>query len=209
MDPNNYAPQNSSPPGQLDSSQFDFIMNPQTPPKKSLIPGGPKVKMLLMGLGIATILVIVLAIAMSMFSTGDDTIKALVKISQQQNEIIRIAADGSKKAGNEKTKKLATITVSTVTTDQKNIINYLAKQKRKVKSKELTLLTNKKNDKELATATSNGRYDEVFTQILITLLSEYQTNLQNTHKTAGEKGKVILEKSFDNVTLILNDNKTQ
>ena len=209
MDPNNPVPPVAPPTEQIDPNQFDFIMNPQTPVKKSLIPGGPKVKMLLIGLGVITLIVIVIAVATSMLNTTDDTVKAMTNIAQQQNEIIRIAKDGTKKAGSEKSKKLAAVTFSTTTSDQQNVINYLSKQKIKLKEKQLALLANKKNDTELATATSNGRYDDVFTQIILKLLTDYQASLQTTHKTAGEKGKAVLEKSFNNVSLILEDNKTK
>lgn len=211
MDPNNSpspAPNPQAPPtGQFDSSQFDFIMNPQKPQKKSLLPGGPKAKMIIFGLVIATVVIILLAVILSLFRSGDSTTESLVKVAQQQNEIIRISEDGTKKAGSEKAKKLATMTHMTVTTDQNNMINYLSKQKRKVKSKELGLLANKKTDSELAAAASNGRYDEVFTQIIKEKLEEYQSSLKSAYDTVGPNGKEVTSKSYDNVTLILQDNK--
>lgn len=210
MDPNNIPPPNppsNQPiPGNINSGQFDFIMNPQTPPKKSFLPSNPKIKMLVIGLGIITIVVILLAVILSIFSSGDSSTETLVKISQQQNEIIRISNDGKTKAGGEKAKKLATMTNMTVTTDQSNLLNYLSKQKRKVKPKELKLLTDAKADKELVAASSNGRYDEVFTQIIIEKLNEYQKSLQGTFNNVGPKGKEVIKQSYDNTTLIIKDN---
>ncbi len=211
MDPNNLpppAPNPQAPPtGQFDSSQFDFIMNPGKPQKPSLLPGGPKVKMIITGIVVATIVIILLAIILSLFSGSDSTTESLVKVAQQQNEIVRISADGTKKAGSEKAKKLATMTYMTVTTDQNTMIDYLARQKRKVKSKELGLLADKKTDGELSAAASNGRYDEVFTQIITEKLTEYQSSLKSSYDSVGAKGKEVTKKSYDNVTLILQDNK--
>mgnify|MGYP007083597512 CR=1 FL=1 len=212
MNPNNSPPQpqlpQNLPSGQFNSNQFDFIMNPQKPQKPSLLPGGPKIKMVILGLGIVTVVIVLLAIILGVFSSGDATTEALVKISQQQTEIIRIATDGNKKAGSEKTRKLASMTSMTIATDQQNMLSYLAKQKRKVKPKELNLLVDKKTDTKLAAASSNGRYDEVFTQILLEQLTQYQTALKSNFNSVGDKGKDVLNKSYDNVTLIINDNKT-
>ncbi len=212
MDPNNSpspAPNPQAPPtGQFDSSQFDFIMNPQKPQKPSLLPGGPKARMIIVGLVIATIVIVLLAVILSLFSGSDSTTESLVKVAQQQNEIIRISEDATKKSSGEKTKKLATVTFMTVTTDQSTMINYLSKQKRKVKSKELALLTDKKTDSDLSAATSNGRYDEVFTEIILEKLAEYQTSLKSSYDNVGTQGKEVISKSYDNVTLIIQDNKT-
>jgi len=79
-------------------------------------------------------------------------------------------------------------------------------QKRKVKPKELKLLTNKKTDAELAAASSNGRFDEVFTQIMLEELTEYQASLKSSYNSVGTKGKDVVNKSYENVTLILKDN---
>lgn len=213
MDPNNLPLPSSSPQippsGQHDASQFDFIMNPQQPQKKSLIPGGPKTRMVIVGLIIATVVIILLAVVLSMFNSGDSTTEALVKIAQQQNEIIRIADDGTKKAGSTEAKKLATMSYMTIKTDQNNLISYLAKQKRKVKAKELGLLVDKKTDSSLATASSNGRYDEIFTQIIIEQLKNYQSSLQNASTNVGKNGKEILAKSYENVNLIIKDNSNK
>lgn len=217
--PPNPAPQQPAPPppaqpmppgqpsGQFDSGQFDFIMSPQKP-KKSLLPGGPKMRMILMVTGVAVVAIVLILIVLSMFSGGSSNTEQLVKVAQQQNEIIRISTEASKKAGGEKTKILATLTSSTITTDQKKVIDYLAKNKKKLKNKELTLLTSKKTDAELTAAAQNGRYDEVSSRIITTQLTDYQTMLQSSYTQVGPKGKEMLEQSFSNVSLILKDNKT-
>ena len=200
------APQTQPTSENLDSQQFDFIMNPQTPPKKSLLPNNPKLKMLIIGLGVVTLVVLLLVVIFSIFGSKDSSKESLVKIAQQQNEIIRIAGAGTTKAGGEKAKKLAVVTSMTMKSDQNSLINYLAKQKRKVKDKELVLLTDKKTDQELTAASSNGRYDEVFTQIITEKLAEYQKSLEAQYGSVGPKGKEVIKQSNDNVTLILKDN---
>lgn len=206
IQPGIQAPQAQPTSESLDSQQFDFIMNPQTPPKKSLLPNDPKLKMLIIGLGVFTLVVLLFVVIFSIFGSKDSSTESLVKITQQQNEIIRIASAGTTKAGGEKAKKLAVVTSMTIKSDQNSLINYLAKQKRKIKDKELKLLTDKKTDQELTAASSNGRYDEVFTQIITEKLAEYQKSLETQYGSVGPKGKEVIKQSNDNVTLILKDN---
>lgn len=162
--------------------------------------------MLIIGLGVFTLVVLLFVVIFSIFGSKDSSTESLVKITQQQNEIIRIASAGTTKAGGEKAKKLAVVTSMTIKSDQNSLINYLAKQKRKIKDKELKLLTDKKTDQELTAASSNGRYDEVFTQIITEKLAEYQKSLETQYGSVGPKGKEVIKQSNDNVTLILKDN---
>ncbi len=209
MQPDNLPPNNPLPnqpaPGNLDSSQFDFILNPQTPPKKSLLPNDPKIKMAIFALGILVIVGILLVVIFSIFNSGDSSTESLVKIARQQNEIIRVANDGTRKASSESTKKLASLTYLTTTTDQKNLSEYLSKQNKKLNPKELKSSSSADTDKTLANASSNGRYDEEFTKTLTELLKEYQSSLQSTYDSLGPKAKEVTKQSFDNVTLIIKD----
>ncbi len=214
MDPNYQPssppppPSNPTPPGQFNGNQFDFIMNPQQPQKKSLLPtGNPKLRMILIIVGIITVLVVIVVIATALLSGGSGATDKVVTLTEQQNEIIRIAAIGNTKAGGTQAKKLAAITSSTITTDQVNTLSYLSKQGRKVKSKELSKTQNKKTDSDLAAAEQNGRFDEVFMRTLLQQLKDYQSNLQSTSPTLGKNGQELLKKNINTTVLILNDNK--
>lgn len=210
MQPENQLPTPSVPPGgQFDSSQFDFIMNPQKPTKKSLLPPmSPKTRLMVyISLGIIGVLLIII-IASSLLGGGSSGTEQVVKIAQQQNEIIRISTLGNQKAGGTQAKKLAAITNSTISSDQKNTLSYLEKQDKKLKDKELRLLQDKEVDTDLTNAERNGRFDEVFTKIILEKLNEYQTTMQAVFPQLGPKGKDLLDKQFKNVDLILKDNKS-
>ncbi len=210
MDPNpNYNPPTSSPPpGQFDSSQFDFIMNTGQKPRRSILPSGsPKQRLIIyIILGAIGLLAVIMLYAL-LFAGGDPNTEKIVSIAKQQNEIIRVANIGNRKATGQDTKKLAALTASTVSSDQKQTIDYLSKLKRKINQKELNASTNKENDAALTAAEQNGRFDEVFKDTLTELLIEYRSDLQSVQPNLGSNGKELFEKSFRNVSLILSDNK--
>src|SRR5690606_30761861 len=127
----------------------------------------------------------------------------VISLAQKQHEVIRIATLGSTKADSEETKRLATLTLVTITSDQKQTIDWLAKQKEKVSAKELALKKNTQTETDLTSAEPNGRFDEVFAQILLNELKDYQSSMQNTYSSLGSSGKALLEQNNKNVSLIL------
>lgn len=205
MPPNNSVPPPNPPSGNFNANEFDFIMNPGTPQKKSLIPGGPKQRMLIFGVGIAAVVVILLVIIASIIGGGSSATDDLVVIAQKQNEIVRVASIGNTKAASPEAKKLAALAAATTTSDQKAMLDYLAKNKRKVSDKQLVLSQDKDIDNELSSAETNGRFDDVFIKGLAELMIDYQKSVQSSYQTVGSNGKQVLKTSFDNVTLILND----
>jgi hypothetical protein len=207
MPPNNQYPQSPTPPsGNFDSSQYDFIMNPGTPQKKSLLPGGPKAKMAVLFGGIGLVVVLLLIIILSVLSGGSSATDNLVTVARKQNEVIRVADVGTKEATDETTMKLATMTQLVVTTDQKAMIDYLGKEGTKVDAKTLAIGTDTTIAKKLEAAESNGRFDETFTEIILTLLKDYQKSLRTGYEGLGKNGKQIIDQSYENVSLILEDN---
>lgn len=208
MDPNNTPPLQPQQPEQFNANEYDFILKSGAPAKKSFLIGGSQTKTIIAFLSIVIILVIFAVIGFSMLNSNDSTTEPLVKITQQQNEIIRVANSSTGKAKSQKAIQLATVSNITITTDQKALIAYLAKQKRKVSPKELILSKSKKTDDILTTANNNGRYDDAFLQIMNDLLVDYQKSLKASKNNVGKNGQEILSKSFDNVTLILSSNST-
>ncbi len=210
MDPNpNYHPPTTSPPsGQFDSSQFDFIMNAGQKSKRSLLPSGsPKQRLIMyIVLGLVGLLALVVLYAL-FFAGGDPNTEKIVSITKQQNEIIRIATLGNQKARSQDTKKLAALTVSTVSSDQKQTINYLGKLKRKINQKELNASANKKHDEALKAAEQNGRFDEAFEDTLLELINDYRADLQATQGNLGANGKELFDTNLRNASLILSDNQ--
>lgn len=207
MQPNGQQPGNSTPPGQFNSSQFDFIMNPQQQGKKSLLPSDPKTKLIYMVIGGGVGLVLLLFLIFGIFGGGGDPVDSLVDVAQQQNEIIRVSELASRDASGTQAQKLSAMVLSVVLTDQKNTVSYMSKNGKKVSAKDLALKQNKEADSQLSAAKQNGRFDEEYTQITLKYLQTYQQNLADVYPNLGEQGKEIIEQANDNVKLILQDNQ--
>lgn len=156
---------------------------------------------------IALVLVLFLVVVLAIMNSGSSSTENLVTVARKQNEVIRVADIGVSSAGEEDTRKLATMTKLVVTSDQKKMIDYLATQKKKVSSKDLSVGANSKTDQELEAAESNGRFDEVFSQIILKLLKEYQQTLRIGYEGLGANGKQLIDASYENASLILEDNQ--
>lgn len=192
-------------PGQFDSSQFDFIMNPQQPSKKSLVPlpTDPKMKLIFMVIGGGLGLILLLLLFFGIFGGGNDSADGLVEVAQQQNEIIRVSEIGSKDATTSEAKKLAALVNSAIATDRTKTIDYLGKNGKKLSSKDLSLKQDAETDSELSTAKQNGRFDEVYIQMTLDYLEKYQQNLEAVYPSLGEQGKAIIKQANENAVLII------
>lgn len=206
MNPDYQQPSAPS-PGQFNSSQFDFIMNPNQPQKKSLLPSGPKQRLLLFVIAGAIALMFLIILFAIILGGRQTNTEQVVSLAQKQNEIVRIAAIGNTKAGGPEAQKLAALTSLTITTDQKKTTDWLSKQKTKVSSKDLAKGANSKTDAELTSAEQNGRFDEVFIKTLTAQLEDYRTSMQSTYPSLGATGKALLEQNDKNVELILSERK--
>lgn len=162
--------------------------------------------MIVIGGLIALVLILFLVIIVAIMNSGSSSTGNLVTVARKQNEVVRVADLGVDDAGNEEAKKLATMTKLVVASDQKKMIDYLATQNKKVSNKDLAVGANQKTDQELEAAQSNGRFDEVFTQIMLKLLKEYQQSLRTGYEGLGVNGKQLIDANYENVSLILEDN---
>ena len=204
MPPNNQYPQNPTPPsGKFDSSQFDFIMNPGSQPKKSFIPGGSKQRMLFMIIGGGFILILILFLFFSIFGGSSDAVEQLLPITKRQNEIIRVSSKATSNTTGVQAKKLSNMVSIVISTDQKAILKYMANNGKKVSSKELAQGQNKETDSEFDAAEQNGRFDEVYIRKTLEQLEAYQQALEEVYPNLGEQGKQLVKENSNNVKLLI------
>lgn len=208
MDPNQQpALPPAAPDGQFNPQQYEFITNPAQPPKKSLVPtintGGSKPKTILIYLGLASVFLIIVMVLYSVFFGGNSSVDTMKPLLQQQAELQRVAGLGNQKASSTAAQNLAQMTSLSMASQQSELTAYLAKQKVKVSAKYVALGTNKQTDQELATAETNGRFDDAFIQAMRGELTKYQSALQTAYKSAGPTGKAILTNDYNQAGLIL------
>jgi hypothetical protein len=192
------------------TNQYDFIMNEQPKPKKTLLPKNNSKKQRIaifvgFGLLLITLLIVVFSLIFGSSSSGTNN---LIRAVKQQQEIIRIAEVGEKSARTSVTQSFATSTKLTVSTSQSEMLKYLEGRDLKLKGKELAEEFDPKTDAQLKTATENGTFDEVLTAILVKQLTDYGQNLSDYYDGESSKArKQLLENAFGQVQGLLDSQK--
>jgi len=176
------------PSGQPNS--FDFIMGSGNQPKRNLLAGGSQKQRIITVVGLAVVVLIIGFVVFSLIAgSGKGNTEALVDIAKQQTELIRIAGVGQTKARGNDARALASTTKLALITDQKELLDHLSKNGRKVDEKELVLGKNTKADEMLTAAEQSGRFDEIFVSELQKQLTTYRQAMKqaydgSTNKTA-------------------------
>lgn len=183
---------------------YGFIMNSPAKPQRSLGPGSTSGHIAL-AVGVAVLLIIIGLVASSLLGAGDkDQTQRLLEISQRQTEIIRLTTQADKKAKTSATKSFAVTTRLSTSSAQKDVNELLAKKgyNEKKLSKVLTASKNTKSDEALAEAEKNNRFDDTFTQLMSSELTNYRKQLQAAADGATKSQKQVLQKSFNSVATI-------
>lgn len=149
-----------------------------------------------------TILILVFSL---MFGGSNSNTDKLLGITKEQTELIRIADLGQQKAGGEPAKSLAVNTKLTITSQQQSLSNYLKNNgKKKLSTKDITGSQNSEADKQLAAAETNGRFDDVFINVMNEGLADYQDSLQSTYDSiSGNNAKQLLAEDYQQVKILL------
>lgn len=184
---------------------YEFIMNDKSPKKTGLLPpiGSKTGRIAVVVVGLVIILIVGLIIWSMLASSGKGDQKLHLNLSQQQNELIRVAKIGVDKAKSSEVKNLSTITAQSLTSDSVVLANIQKKQGIKLDKKEVALGKNKKNDTALTEAEQKNMFDEVLSQILVRDLVAYQKSLRELQSTSNSKTEAQVKKLVDNVNLLL------
>lgn len=206
MEPHNVPP--APPPISPHSgpqNQYDFIVNPHKPHRRSLFSGGSKKqRIIIAAAGLAGLLILVSIIMTVLNSAGKANTNDLVLAAQQQQELIRISDIGIKKSRTSSVKNKATTTKLTLESDQP-ALQAIVKKAKRVDSKVLKLGQDASTDQTLTAAEQANRFDEVFTATLQKELSEYQQTLKRVHDSSeNTRNKQMLAAQYRNVGLLLN-----
>lgn len=188
---------------------YDFITNPGTPQKKSLIPlpgGGSKAMKALLILIVIVIIAVIAMFVSSLLGKADKELQAqLVSAIKQQQELIRISDSALKKARTAEAKNLAITTQLTLTSEQAAMKNAAKTLGVKTDGATLANSDSKKNDEELTKAEQFNKYDEVFIKMIREDLTEYAKTVQTVYKgTENKKAKEALAIQFKTAATLAN-----
>lgn len=192
-------------PGAAQPGQYDFITNPAKTRRKGLFSGGGSNKKGLLviiagGIGLFAVILLV----GSLFFGGDSDRDTLLNVAKKQSEVIAVAARGAEEGGTNQAKGLALAVQLSVTTEQKALVAQISK-KDKVKPKDYAAGASSQVTSQLETAQRNGRFDEVFTNVIKQELTEYQQELRTANSAVSSKStKALLSQDFESVGLLLS-----
>lgn len=188
MQPQSPPPAPPPAPSGNGQNQYDFIMNPQSAPGRSLLPGGntKKGRLIIAGIGAVVLLMIVLVVTSLFSNAGKADTQAVINAAKQQQELIRIADIGIQKARGQQAKNLAITTklaLSSEQDDMQSAIKAAGLNPKKV----LVGSTNPQTDKALTTAEQTNRFDEEFIEVMTDSLAEYQRSVKAAYDGANSK----------------------
>jgi hypothetical protein len=186
------------PPYEKPKTSYDFITKPPTTQKTA---SSVKQKLPLITGG-SVALLITLFIILSLFSGSPSNKDTLLKISQQQTEIARVAVLGTKDA-DQTTKNIAYNVNFSLSSDKAKLLQALAQNGVTFKDKETAAGANPKTDELLDSALAASNFDETFLKIVDTGLADYQATLEDAHKnTKNEAIKKSLVESYKHSELL-------
>jgi hypothetical protein len=205
MQPN--SPYQPVPPPQ--PHEYDFLVNSQKPPKRSLnlLPSNSSMPIrIAVVVGGLLILIIVFSIIRSVLSGGGNT-PALTTVAQDQQEIIHLtqnATQGQQISLSTTNQNFAVTADASLTSAQSQLLDYMKANGHKVKLKTLDLEISTTLDTQIKTAITNSTYDSTFKSIMQNQLSDYQQALRSAYQqTSGAKGRKLLSDQFNGAQLLI------
>ncbi|HUC89700.1 MAG TPA: hypothetical protein VMR45_02775 [Patescibacteria group bacterium] len=205
MDPT--EPQNIPPSYTPPNNPYQFIMEPPKKVKRRGLPGGisnnPLLMKLILILGGAIIVLIIAAIIVNVFFSAKTNISDLVTVVQTENEIARVASQGTR--GTDPQVQNSGITTQlTLITQQQSWLNFLTNHGRKVAPKEQALKKNTDTDAQLTQAQETSTFDSTFAQILRTQLDAYSSELQDAYQNAtNNQEKILLNAHYKQAQMLI------
>ena len=121
-----------------------------------------------------------------------------------QQEIIRVDGLVPGLAKDPNTPSLAATINASLQSSQSQLSAYLAKNKIKYKPQILASHKNAQTDTTLKTAAQNNNFEAAYFSYLQTGLQKYGTTLKTTSLNVGPKAKVILNKAYQDNSVLLS-----
>lgn len=183
---------------------YDFIMNPQKPPKKKFSLGGGNFAVTIgVIVGGAFLFMIILAIILNSLSGGSSSKASLIGLAQTENELARVSQQAATSATQQTTKNLAVTIQLTMLTQQKRALTLLANNGTNVGEKDLALKQNAQTDQQLASAKTTSTFDLTYSQLIQDQLEAYANELKTLHNKTASKAESDLTSSFYEQTQLL------
>lgn len=194
-------------PEQQYNNPYEFITSPQQPQRRQLVklPGGSFGMRIGLILGGGVVLVIVLAIIASLFSSGGNT-QYVAAVAADQTELARVATLATQASGvsQQTTSNFAQTCSLSMTSAQQQLLNFLSSHGTKLSSGKLALKANPATDQALTNAAAASDYDQTFLNIMQTELKGYGSDLQKAFaNTQSSAERQLLSNDYQGEQLLL------
>jgi hypothetical protein len=200
------------PPSEPERDPYAFFMDPQQQ-KKSLFSmggGSSNKKLFIIAGAVVGGLMLIIVVASTLGGGGKKNAVGLLALAQSQQEVIRVATDGTHNAQSTDLKNFATTTAVSLSSDQRLLLAEAANSGSKFKEKELELGKSAQTDTALSTAQAANTYDTTFASTMDSELADYQNKLEAAAQiTTSESGSALLKKETDNAVALRKQLQSQ
>lgn len=189
---------------QSPNPDYDFILKDNKPAGRGF--SMPNLsKPVLIGLAAVMAIIVIIIAAALLGGRKNGSLLVYEGVLARGQETIRVTKLAQQlQLQDPQTRSLAATVSTTLTSDQKQLISYLAKNNMKVPAVALAANTDKTTDTSLQSAAQNNRLDAAYVDYLRNALSRYQTDLQSALNITGPNGKKIISSSSEGTRALLN-----
>lgn len=186
---------------------YDFIMNPAQPTRKSPFSfgGGSSLAMrILVVVGGLFVVMIIVAILLSAFAQNSNFDKAaMLSVAQDQTEIVRLATRGGQDSVSQDNKNFSATAKLGIASEQATLLKYLAAQGYAPDPKELTLKQSSATDAQLDSAKSSSTFDTTYVSVMKKSLTTYKNDLSAAYDGSSNSTKAVLKARYDAAEMLL------
>jgi hypothetical protein len=203
------GPQVSYATAQAPIQPYDFITNPDQPPKQSKLAALPGGNSIITRVGVVAggllVLVIIFSIVKGLLSSGSN-LPLYMAVLEDQQALIHLATNANMSQTNlTLTDQNFTATAQlSLSSNQAELITLLQANKLKINPKLLNAKVSTAIDTQLTNAETAGTYDQTYQTIMQNGLVQYQKDLNTAYqKSAGTKGGALLKSDNQQAGLLL------
>lgn len=196
-------------PQQPYTNPYDFIVNPEKPPRKPLL----SLNSSSMGIRIAVIVAVVaivimlLLVVLSLFSSKGGNVVNMTSVAQDQQELIRVATEATQNQSNSiaqnTTLYFADNCLLGITSAQQKLLAFLSSNGVKLSAQQLALKQNPHTDQILTAAVASSTYDSAFLGAMQGDMNTYITDIKTAYAASqSPQEKKLLQGDYRSAQLL-------
>lgn len=190
------------------NNQYDFILNPQKPPKQPLkIFGGNAMvqRAVIVGAGLILLIVSIIFVMSFLNKASNAQAQKLIELGQTQQEILRVAETADDKINDSDLNRTRITAIIATRSAIKDTTDALAKRGKKADEKLLARGQNPNNDQILTSAEQNSRFTEAYEALLKQQLDNYLLQIKSVHDSGSASEKESLAALYEQMQILKDE----